>query len=537
MPDNKLYYGDNLPILRNYIKDESVDLIYLDPPFNSKANYNVLFKEPTGEQSQAQITAFEDTWHWTEETERTFQEIIDTAPPAVVEMMISFRKFVGINDMMGYLTMMTIRLLELKRVLKDKGSIYLHCDPTASHYLKIVLDTIFGIRMFRNELIWQRTQVAKRQSGFFGKVHDVILFYTKSEKAVFNEQFTPYKESYISSHYNKIEPETERRYGLWDLTQTGQGVERKFGDRVLNPPTGKHWIYTQENIDKLLDEGRIVFTKTGMPRLKRYLEQGKGEYVQDIWTDIFDINAVARERLGYPTQKPISLLERIIKTSSHQGHIVLDPFCGCGTTITASEQLKRKWIGIDITHLAINLIKWRLKDMFGLYPKKDYEIIGEPEDLTGARELASQNRYQFQWWALSLINARPYQDKKMGSDTGIDGLLYFQDEKDKIQRAIVQVKSGHVSVTQIRDLGHVMDREKAEIGIFITLEEPTKPMLKEAVQKGFYKSITGAQYPKIQIKTIEELLKDNRLNIPSRHLSHKVAEPSSKKASQIRMDF
>lgn len=533
-----------------------MDLIYLDPPFNSKASYNILYKEPTGEKSQAQITAFEDTWHWTQEAERTFQEIVDTAPPVVVEMMNSFRTFVGINDVMAYLTMMAIRLIELRRVLKPTGSIYLHCDPTASHYLKILMDTIFGKKNFRNEIIWKRTSAHSRAKRW-GPIHDTILFYTASDQFKWNRVFEEYDSTYIENFYKARD-----EHGFYqndNLTGPGtrQGDSGKPWRGVDPTSVGRHWelppdralpnwfvhpsgyaqMTVQERLDILDDAGLIYHPKKGKwPRFKRYLYISEGNPVQDIITDIRPIGSNVAERLGYPTQKPVALLERIINCSSDEGDIVLDPFCGCGTTITASQQLKRKWIGIDITHLAINLIKWRIKDMFGLQPKRDYEIIGEPEDLTGARELASQNRYQFQWWALSLINARPFQDKKIGSDTGIDGLLYFQDEKNKIQKAIVQVKSGHVSVTQIRDLGHVMDREKAEIGIFITLEEPTKPMQTEAVQKGFYKSSAGKHYPKIQIKTIDELLKDNRLNIPTTHISHKKAGPQDT-AKQIELDM
>lgn len=496
MPDNKLYYGDNLRILRDYIKDESVDLIYLDPPFNSKANYNILYQEPTGKQSQAQITAFEDTWHWTEETEYTYGEIIKDAPATLVEMMIAFRKFVGVNDVMAYLTMMAIRLVELRRVLKPTGSIYLHCDPTASHYLKILMDTIFGKKNFRNEIIWHYSGWNKILKDKFESRSDTILFYAKEEN-IFNGFSVPWEseDEYVKKRKQKIRVDEQ----------------------------GRKYV--------LSDAG-------GGKRIKRYLDEALkyGSPVDNVW-DIDKINNSSKERLGYPTQKPVVLLERILKASSNEGDIVLDPFCGCGTTIAAAQKLRRKWIGIDITHLAINLIKLRLQDAYRLQPKQDYDVIGEPEDLAGANELASQNRYQFQWWALSLINARPYQDKKMGSDTGIDGLLYFQDEKEKIQKAIVQVKSGHVSVSHIRDLGHVMDREKAEIGIFITLEEPTKPMRTEAAQKGFYKSVTEVQYPKIQIKTVDELLRDNHLNIPTRHISHKKAEPPGGTASQIKMDI
>jgi len=471
-----------------------VDLIYLDPPFNSKANYNILYKEPTGEQSQAQITAFEDTWHWTEESERTFQEIIDTAPAMLVDMMVASRKFVGINDVMAYLTMMAIRLLELHRVLKSSGSIYLHCDPTASHYLKILMDTIFGKKNFRNEIAWcyrKWTNAAQHLQ----RNHDIILVYNKKFGGhVFNRL------------YDENTPQQKKYDRGWDVNKVSGNIRQLL-------------VYDKAKAQDKIDSGqydRII-----------YREDKKKVALQD-WWEIPILNSQAKERLGYPTQKPTELLRKIIEVSSNKGDIVLDPFCGCGTTITASQALNRNWIGIDITHLAINLIKHRLKDMYGLQPKKDYEVIGEPEDLAGATELASQNRYQFQWWALSLINARPYQDKKKGSDTGIDGYIYFQEEKDKVQKVIVQVKSGHVSVKDIRDLGHVIDRENAEIGVFITLENPTKPMITEAVQKGFYKSTTGKQYPKLQIKTIEDLLQDNKLDLPSTHIAHKKAQPSDK---------
>ncbi|NQS97259.1 MAG: site-specific DNA-methyltransferase, partial [candidate division Zixibacteria bacterium] len=385
---NKLYYGDNLEILRRHISDQSVDLIYLDPPFNSKAGYNILFKEPAGESSKAQITAFEDTWHWTEETERTYQEIIDMASANIVEMMRAFRRFINLNDMMAYLTMMCIRLIELKRVLKDTGSIYLHCDPTASHYLKILMDTVFGKKNFRNEIVWKRATMSggKAHANQFGRNHDVLLFYTKSKINKFYTHYLPYSEEYIRKKFIYKEPDG-RIYRL--------------------QPRGTR---TDKAIEEFRRKGRIVESKTGYIQIKFYLDELPGVAMDDIWIDIKDIRTSQIDKLGYPTQKPITLLERIIQISSNEGDIVLDPFCGCGTSIAAAEKLNRNWIGIDITHLAVNLIKYRLKNTFELEPKKDYQVIGEPEDLPGAKELASYDRFQFQWWALSTINARPYGD-------------------------------------------------------------------------------------------------------------------------------
>jgi site-specific DNA-methyltransferase (adenine-specific) len=493
---NTLYYGDNLEVLKKYIPDNSIDLIYLDPPFNSKADYNLLFKEPTGEISEAQITAFEDTWHWTEETERTFQEIVDDAPANVVEMMRAFREFVGLNDVMAYLTMMCIRLIELKTVLKDSGSIYLHCDPTASHYLKIVMDAIFGKKNFRNEIVWcyKSRPVSKR---YFCKKHDIIFFYSKTDKYRFDWK----------ANLQPLSPVTIKKYKYKDEI----GRYRLVGRGIKGSP-----IESAKDVDPKWEIERPDLV------VRDYLKEGYP--LEDYWF-INIINQSAKERLGYPTQKPEAFLERIIKASSKEGDTILDPFCGCGTTIAVAQKLKRNWIGIDITHLAINLIKWRLKHMFDLEPKKNYKVIGEPEDLTGAVELAKQNRYQFQWWALSLIDAKPYGDKKKGKDTGIDGFVFFMDEKDKVKKAIVSVKSGKPSVDEVRDLKGVLDREKAEIGIFITLQPPTKDMMKEAISKGFYKSpMLHKNFPKIQIFTIEDLLNGKKPQIPYQVFSFKKAE-------------
>jgi adenine specific DNA methylase Mod len=339
------------------------------------------------------------------------------------------------------------------------------------------------------------------------------------------------EEPYKTSHYYLIEEETGRRYRLSDFTQKGQGPPRSFGDKILDPPTGKHWIWSQDRIDAAIRENKIVFARSGMPSLKRYLDESPGKYAQDMWTDIFDVNAVAKERLGYPTQKPEALLERIIKASSNEGDLVLDPFCGCGTTINVAERLHRRWIGIDITHLAIALIKNRLETTFkeeitGRDPesgamtshKLDYEVIGAPKDLSSARALAQQDRYQFEWWALSLVDARPAQDKKKGADSGIDGYInFFDDGSGKAKKIVVQVKSGHVTASQIRDLKAVVDRDKAVIGAFITLESPTKPMRDEALSAGHYAPEHLAKEhtsPKIQILTIAELLSGAQIRYP-----------------------
>jgi len=499
---NTLYYGDNLKILRDYIPDNSVDLIYLDPPFNSSATYNVLFKEPTGKPSQAQMAAFEDTWHWGLDSEKALQEIAASplAPTAVKEFMSVLPKLVGNRtDMSAYLTMMCVRLIELRRVLKDTGSLYLHCDPTASHYLKLMLDTIFGPQNFRNEIVWKR-QSAHSDSKGYGSVHDTLLFYVKSDKFLWNDSFQNYDTGYVEQYY-RYKDENDRQFMSGDLGAAGlQGggyeYEWKGIKRIWRVP-----IQTMERLDK---EGKIFYTKNGIPRIKRYLDEAKGMPVQDLWNDVESLRSWHTQRLGYATQKPEALLERIIQASSNEGDVVLDPFCGCGTAVVAAQKLNRRWIGIDITHLAIGLMKWRLKN---LTPPAQFKVVGEPEDLAGAQQLAREDKYQFQWWAVAAVGGQPYGEKKKGADSGIDGFLYYMDEKDKIKKAIISVKGGqNVNVGMIRDLGHVIDREKADIGIFITLEKATKPMYEEAAMKGIYQPNWGKECPRLQILTIEEIL-------------------------------
>lgn len=513
--NNVLYYGDNLQILRDHIGDESVDLVYLDPPFNSQANYNLLFKTPKGHESEAQIEAFEDTWHWGEEAEKEFNELVQQPNTDVSEMMQSLRRFLGENDMMAYLTMMANRLLELHRILKGTGSLYLHCDPTASHYLKVVLDGVFGKEKFINEIIWKRTS-AHSDAKRYASVHDTIFFYSKTSEPTWNQIFEPYTEEYIATHFvhRDVNGRLFRRVDLRSPNpRPNLTYDYTANNGITYKPHRNGWAVSREKMEELDRQGRLFFPQKADGRLRRklYLDESPGVAVSDNWTDIKPIFAVNEERLGYPTQKPLALLERIIAASSNEGDIVLDPFCGCGTAVHAAHKLNRRWVGIDITHLAISLVEKRLKDAF---PGITFEVHGTPKDLDSARNLAQRDKYQFQWWACSLINAQPYQGKKKGADMGIDGLIYFQDDQSAIhkhkslpKKIIVSVKGGeNVSVPMIRDLGHVVDREQAEIGLFVTLAKPTRPMKEEAVKAGYYSSPAGADFPKIQILTIEGLL-------------------------------
>ncbi|MGI8741773.1 MAG: DNA methyltransferase [Bryobacteraceae bacterium] len=506
---NALYYGDNLTVLNKAIATESVDLVYLDPPFNSQATYNVLFRSTSGERSKAQIEAFGDTWHWGDEAESAFDNVLNCGNTDAIEMLRAFRSFLKENDVMAYLSMMAARLIELHRALKPTGSLYLHCDPTASHYLKLILDSIFGVKNYRNEITWKRT-TAHNDPGQYGRNADIILFYTKGQIWTWNPMFTKYDPDY-EARFKFTDPNGRKWYDD-NLTGAGAGPDRMFGaNGPISPSEGRHWMYDQDGIDELLARDKIYWTNTGRPRLKQYFDEVQGIPLQAFWSDINAINSQAQERLGYPTQKPLALLERIISASSNQGDIVLDPFCGCGTTIHAAQKLDRHWIGIDVTHLAISLIEKRLKDAF---PGIVFEVHGTPKDLDGARALAARDKYQFQWWAVSLVNAVPFGGKKKGADSGIDGLIYFKPEGKTTEKAIVSVKGGeNVNVAMVRDLAHVVDREKAKIGVFITLADSTGPMRTEAVKAGYYETLYG-KYPKIQILTIAELFEGKQPNIP-----------------------
>ena len=519
MNTNQLYYGDNLDILRNHIPDESVDLIYIDPPFNSNQAYNVIFSETDGSSSQAQIQAFEDTWRWGEITEQAYHELVVTAPHLLVETIKSFRGFLTETNLMAYLVMMALRLVELHRALKPTGSFYLHCDPTASHYLKIILDQIFGVENFQNEVVWKRTS-SHNDPKRFGRVGDRILFYSKSKIKTFNVIYSDYSPEQLSRY--KYEDE-RGRYRAENLTAPHYSPTRTVDWRGTHPGSNRQWRFSVEELERLYAKGYILLRQDGCPRkdgLKVYLDEAKGAPAQNIWDDIPRIGNTSKERLGYPTQKPEALLERVIKASSNEGDVVLDAFCGCGTAVAVAQRLNRRWIGVDITHLAIALLKYRFADSFGDDVK--YEIIGEPKDAASAKALAVQDRYQFQWWALSLIRARPYQDKKKGADEGVDGVIYYQDidpdkpKKTLTRKIVVQVKSGKVSVRDIRELKSVVETQDAVIGVFITLNLPTQPMVKEAATAGRFQwlHVTHTTYPKIQIRTIEELLAGNSIEYP-----------------------
>lgn len=540
---NKLWYGDNLTIMQGMGK-HSVDLIYLDPPFNSKQNYNLLYKTMTGKPVPEQVEAFCDTWE------------MDAQKEAIARSMPVLMREHGVDDyyvdfwrlwmqalrhtqphLLAYLIFMVQRLLHMKSILRPTGSIYLHCDPTASHYIKVMMDGIFGHENFRNEIIWKRTS-AHSGARRFGPVHDVILFYTASNKYTWNTLYRPYDESYIKSHFGNKSEEGEQYY-TGDLTGPGtrQGASGQAW-REFNPTDkGRHWqpasyLYEKyasmtgddlanyellERLDKLDEVGLIYWPKKkgGFPRYKQFLADREGMPLQSVWTDIDAINSQAKDRMGYPTQKPLPLLDRIILSSTNPGERVFDPFCGCGTTIYSAIRNQREWVGCDIAILSIKLIRENLTERFRLVEGHDYVVDGIPTSVDGAQELFNKDPSTFQNWFVERVGGFPMQRKS--ADRGIDGRIYFETGNG-LREMMIQVKGGkHVRPTDVRDLRGVLEREEnAEMAGFLSIAPPTKAMLSEAAEAGMYE-YQGVQYPRIQFLTTHDVLEDKReFHMPTR---------------------
>jgi site-specific DNA-methyltransferase (adenine-specific) len=515
---NRLFYGDNLDILRRYVDDESVDLIYLDPPFKSNADYNILFKEKDGAKAASQLHAFSDTWEWNEEASRTYFEFVEGSSLKAAKALHALRTIIGDSDMLAYLSMMAPRLFELRRVLKQTGSLYLHCDSTAAHYLKLLLDAIFGAQNFRNEIVWKRrvgTSSSVHESNRFGTCTDTILFYAKSAEARFVPQYnrdTPEYQAYIEERFNLID-ENGRRFQADNLANPAYRPNLIYEYKGYKPPANG-WAISKEKMEQWDREGRIYFPESQNARLrrKRFADELRGMPIQNLWTDVAELNSQAQERLGYPTQKPVTLLDRIINASSIENGVVLDPFCGCGTAIEAAEKQRRRWIGIDITQAALVVIKQRLQRI-GAH---GYTVTGEPVSLPDAKALAQQDAYQFQWWSLGLVGARPSEQKK-GADRGIDGRRVFRDgaRGDEEKEIIFSVKSGKLQAGYVRELRGVVEREQAQIGVLISFDTPTKQMFAEAASAGMYRSPWGhTPYPRIQLLTIADLLSGKRVECP-----------------------
>jgi adenine specific DNA methylase Mod len=497
-----LFFGDNLEVLRDHIEDCSVDLVYLDPPFNSNANYNVLFRERSGTVAQSQAEAFCDTWTWGPMAEQAFHDVM-ASNEAVSHVMQGWRNWLRESAMMAYLTMMATRMVELRRVLKPTGSLYLHCDPVASHYLKVLLDAIFGPVRFRSELIWKRTSAHSNTGANYGDVTDTILYYSRDKSPIWNKPTIPLSQENIDSKYTYREADG-RRYSTRDLRNPGVRPNLRYDYKGYKPhPNG--WSISREKMEEYDRQGRIYYPsdKGGRLRLKIYLDEAKGQPMQNLWDDIPPLNSQAQERLGYPTQKPTALLERIIEASSNPGDVVLDPFCGCGTTVDAAEKLHRNWIGIDVTHYAITLIEQRLKRY---HPTAKFTVHGRPASLADAEALAKRDKHQFQWWAAWFVGAQSYREEKRGPDRGIDGSAVFANGPFGYGRVIISVKAGeNVGVDMVRQLRAVVDREKAEMGILVTLAPPTQPMINEALGVGYVAKSAHGRLPRLQIVTAADL--------------------------------
>lgn len=500
MDKNRLYYGDNLDVLRG-MPDEMVDLVYLDPPFNSARNYNVIFARngdtPAG--AAAQIQAFEDTWTWTQETEEQYAEYVTGGlPTRVADALTAFRVLLGENDALSYLVNMAPRLMELHRLLKDTGSLYLHCDPTMSHYLKVLLDAVFEARQFRNEIIWRRTPFkgsSKARAQQLPKSHDVLLFYTKGSNWPWSAPAADYSGDYLARF-------------KWD-DHDGRGLYRKTSLKT----------YSQATLERLRGDNRLIDpVRPGAGySYKQFLNESSGKsQLDDVWTDINMLNPVAKERLGYPTQKPLALLERILNASSNPGDIVLDPFCGCGTTVDAAQKLNRRWIGIDITYIAVDLILKRLSHTYGDEVLDTIDVNGIPRDPASAQALFERNPFDFERWAVSLIDAQPNQ-KQVG-DRGIDGVGRFilDGTLKNLGRVLVSVKGGRsLNPGMVRDLGGTLDAQKAELGILITQHEPTSGMIDAIHHSGSWTHPANGQvYPRLQIVTTTQLLDGVRPALP-----------------------
>jgi site-specific DNA-methyltransferase (adenine-specific) len=514
---NKLYYGDNLGWLKSF-PPEFVDLVYLDPPWNSKADYNVIFRDESGRKSDAQRHAFADTWHWGPTAEDHYAYLTQTgrhggAVPAPVGALIAtLRASLGANQMMAYIVQMTVRLVPLHRTLKPTGSLYLHSDPTASHYLKIVLDALFGARNFRSEITWKRTNVHSDSKGW-SAVADKLLYYVKDARQpfVWNPPRTPYTDEYVAERYRHRDADG-RRYMLDNMTSPSPRPNMMYEWKGYASPRAG-WRFERTTMERLDAEGRIWYPDSHdkRPRLKRYLDQMPGTLLTNIWADVPPINSQARERMGWGTQKPLALLNRVIGASSQPGDIVLDPFCGCGTALDAAEGLGRRWIGIDVAWYAMAVMKARLRARHGV----DAQVEGAPTEVEGARQLSLQvpnGRDQFEAWALTMIGAVPHGGpQKKGADQGADGVITFSDSASTVGSAIVSVKSGHAQAAHVQQLKGAMERHGGSMGLFVTLEEPSGPMRQEAAMAGLYHSpITGKDYPRLQILTVRDLLEKGR---------------------------
>ena len=528
---NRLYYGDCLAVMEE-MPPGSVDLIYLDPPFNSSRDYNAIYTDETGRPLPTQIEAFCDTWILDEDRERAIRQMPILMREAGIDDEVAefWRLWVKAlrktnPRMLAYLSYMVQRLLPMRGLLKATGSIYLHCDPTASHYIKIMMDAIFGHENFRNEITWQRTE-SHNTADRYGNIADILLYYAKSSQAVWNPQYQDYGEAQLS-RFRHVDGDG-RRYKLENLTAPRPNSNSgKFNWRGTLPGPTRGWGYNIEQLEAWWHEGRIRTKADGTPRtdgLKVYLDETQGKPLQNIWTDISRIPNTSSERMGYATQKPLALLERVIMASSEPGDLVFDPFCGCATTIEAAHRLGRRWIGIDIAIHAIKRVaKVRLQERLRLVEGSDFEIKGMPRDMEGARDLWKHDKYHFQKWAVEQVDG--FVTARKSGDGGIDGRLYFampqEDawERDPLRSMVIEVKGGtNVGIDVVRNLRGILEREDAEMAGLIVLEEPgNKKRASFGRELAFAGDLAvhGTTYPRMQLLTVSEILAGKRFTTPS----------------------
>ena len=537
---NKLYFGDNLEILRE-MDEGRVDLICTDPPFNSGRDYNSFIGD-----SLAQKKAFTDTWTWDTAAQDARADIEHCAYAsdtykALDECLKGYdlilRRAVSGSSgaMRAYLAFMGPRLAEMHRILTQKGSLYLHCDPTANHYLKGVMDAIFGVENFRNEIVWQRTK-AHNDGKQYGRIHDTILFYSKSSKRVWNPVYTAHDPEYVKKFYRHqderglYQPITLNASGSVQDGESGKawrGIDpnamgnhwraprREAWPEGVEPPENYESLSVHEKLDVLDASGLVYWPPNGrVPRFKRYLSTTKGNRVQDVITDINHLTSASKERLGYPTQKPLALYERLISASSNEGDIVLDPFCGCGTTIDAAHSLKRNWIGIDLTILALDPMRQRLADRHGLEPSVDYQIEGYPTNMQEVRRFLKdgdkRKYHDFSNWAVTRLGLRPTRDVGDGGHDGVGAMTLWntQQMKETDARILAEVKTGRASITQVRAFCQVMHENNAEIGIFITIAPISAGMRQQAENMGSFEH-NGRRYPRLQFWQIDDAYFEN----------------------------
>ena len=522
-----LVRGDNLEEMRKF-PDACIDLIATDPPFNSKRDYFVPYRDAHGQEPDTLVRAFTDTWSWGEAAEEAYQHLLVEEGGQIGDTIQGLRQFLNETPMMAYLVMMTIRIVEMHRLLKPSGNLYLHCDPTASHYLKIILDAVFKPQQFRNEIIWQRTST-HNDGNQYGRIHDTILFYSKSEQWTWNPVYTELDPAYKKKKYRYLD---ERGlYRIDNLYASGVTQKGESGQswRGINPSlSGNHWraprraswpegveppenyesLSVHEKLDALDANGLIYWPPTGnVPGFKRYLSTSKGRMVQDIITDIKQLGKNSPEKTDYPTQKPIALYERIIEASSNKGDLVLDPFCGCGTTLMAAEAQDRHWIGIDVTYLATGAVKFQIEKFFPQL-RNNITITGTPENVEQALDLARTNPQGFEEWCVTHVLKFKSNAKKV-ADGGIDGTFRFPigrvKGKQEYGRAVAQVKGGNYTLGHIRDFRTAMQNAEADLGIFVVTSPPSSGMRTEASRAGTYRHpFLNMEAPCLQIYEIQD---------------------------------